>query len=166
MREVALFCDHIWQILGCRTSAELRRPGRPGSVAQWISALDFGSKGRRFDPGRIRFFCLTYVFACTASVCRFCCRSQGTSTFHSGEALRTPLTTKLSQNVFDSPRSLPHQASATDLQGPMPCDSPSVRTLRPCLEEAEWPQQSVELVTYELELDTGSCKVSITLSTR
>ena len=29
-----------------------------GSVAQWISALDFGSKGRRFDPGQIRFLLL------------------------------------------------------------------------------------------------------------
>ena len=96
-------------------------------------------------------------------------RSQGTSTFHSEvpEAARTPLTTKLSQNAaFDSPRSLPHQASTADLQGPMPCDSPSVGTLRLCLEEEKWPRHSAELVTYELELDTGSCKVSAMLSTR
>lgn len=99
-----------------------------------------------------------------AYACRCGCRSQGTSTFQSGvlsEAFRTPLATKLSQNAaLDSPRSLPHQPSTADLQGPMPCDSPSVETLRPCLAEEEWPRQSVELVTYELELDTGSCKVS------
>ena len=44
----------------------------------------------------------------------------------------------------------------------MPCDSPFVKAMHPHLEEEEWPRQSVELATYELELDTGSCKVGKT----
>jgi hypothetical protein len=34
----------------------------PGRVAQWISAPDFGSGGRRFDPGRVRWLLFDLFF--------------------------------------------------------------------------------------------------------
>ena len=132
----------------------------------WHSGLArFKRSSVRPHLGVACWFSSVFFLPCKTFVCRCCCRSQGTSTSHNGEvseAVRTPLPTKLSQNAaVDSPCSLPHQASATpDLQGPMPCDSPPAGPVRPRLEEEEWPRQSVELVTYELELDTGSCKVS------
>ncbi|KAL3141352.1 hypothetical protein ABBQ32_004935 [Trebouxia sp. C0010 RCD-2024] len=90
--------------------------------------------------------------------------SQGSGTVATTEVtelVRDPLTTKLSQNAgVNSPHQLSQQASGMDLPGPMPCDSPSAGALHTQHKEEEWLHPSVELVTYELELDTGSCKAA------
>ena len=72
------------------------------------------------------------------------------------EPVRSPLTTKLSQNTLTH---LPEHG--VELQGPVPCDSPSAGHMP---EQEDWPGPSIELVTYELELDTGSCKVNLPLA--
>lgn len=136
----------------------------PGSVAWWISTLDFGSKGRGFDPSQIPCLLLEQAqFLLMDFACTCCCRSQGSGTVATTEVtelVRDPLTTKLSQNAgVNSPHQLSQQASGMDLPGPMPCDSPSAGALHTQHKEEEWLHPSVELVTYELELDTGSCKV-------
>jgi len=55
---------------------------------------------------------------------------------------------------------LPFESQAdAALTGPLPSASPSMQRRSPW-EEADWSRPSVELVTYELELDTASCKVA------
>ena len=51
------------------------------------------------------------------------------------------------------------QAFASALPGPEPSASPPIRQQLLLAEEQSWHRPSVEFVTYELELDTGSCKV-------
>ena len=64
------------------------------------------------------------------------------------------LTSSITQTLSGSPE----KDAESTLPDPVSCASPSLQTCsNPPAEE--WHGPSLELVTYELELDTGSCKV-------
>ena len=67
-----------------------------------------------------------------------------------------PLATQTSQIS----EGFPEQAFASALLGAEPSASPPRGQQSLLAEQQSWHRSSVEFVTYELELDTGSCKVS------
>ncbi len=74
--------------------------------------------------------------------------------------------TQLSLNLLSQPaHDSSEQDTESDLQGPLPSASPAMNR-RSQWQEEEQHKPSVELVTYELELDTGCCKVSSRLKVK
>ncbi len=100
-----------------------------------------------------------------SGACTDVCRSQSVSLHGTSEPVKADLalmpasSTPITHTSLSVPTLPPEGQADSALMGPLPSASPSMQRRSPW-EEEDWSRPSVELVTYELELDTASCKVT------